>query len=344
MRKILQTTLVLLLALMIACSFVGCGDSNTDGNKDENLGGTNNDSSENATPDTDTDQDSDTDGTTPESTQKFNIYFYSLDGTYSVLSAESGSEVDAIDSPSFAGYLFDGWHTQENGMGSAVEFPHVATADAYFYPYFVLALDYKLVEDEYHIAGIGNALDDDNTYIEIPAMYQGKPVTAIEENAFAENCSDITNIYVGSNIDYIGKNAFSGCEKLRAITLPFVGIEQGDNNTFSVVFNGVGAHCLPETLKTVVILGGEIEDAGFSNCVSITNIILENPTSIGDMAFMSCNLSLWIGGEVQSIGSMSFLGGIIAVSFELSKEDLSYLGDSWDAGLQVEYSVSRPLV
>ncbi len=72
--------------------------------------------------------------------------------------------------------------------------------------------------------------DNDNAYrvsvgtatgteIIIPAMYNGKPVTTIAEDAFAD-CTDITEVWIPASVTTIEGYAFKGCTSLATISLP----------------------------------------------------------------------------------------------------------------------------
>ena len=56
------------------------------------------------------------------------------------------------------------------------------------------------------------------TEIVIPATYNGKPVTMIDENAFAD-AINLTSIIIPDSVKIIGEGAFSGCTSLESITL-----------------------------------------------------------------------------------------------------------------------------
>ncbi len=53
----------------------------------------------------------------------------------------------------------------------------------------------------------------------IPGEYDGKPVTAIADNAFS-GCSHVTQIEVSEGVVSIGNNAFYGCSSLQVLALP----------------------------------------------------------------------------------------------------------------------------
>ncbi len=122
--------------------------------------------------------------------------------------------------------------------------------------------------------------------IEIPEIYKGKKVTAIEELGF-ENCGNITKITIPSSVTSIGGGAFYSCTSLQEITLP-------------------------EGITELKLCESNIESYRkglFGYCSKLTEIkIPSSVTSIGDMAFEECSslASVEIEGNVASIGSSAF--------------------------------------
>ncbi len=55
--------------------------------------------------------------------------------------------------------------------------------------------------------------------VEIPPMYQGKPVTSIDKKAFIE-CSELISIQIPTSITDIGVYAFLGCSSLSHMSIP----------------------------------------------------------------------------------------------------------------------------
>ena len=67
------------------------------------------------------------------------------------------------------------------------------------------------------------------TKVIVPDTYKGKNVTAIGEEAFADDFSGFTTISLGKNITSIGKMAFRHCYRLMTLELPekLTSIEEG---------------------------------------------------------------------------------------------------------------------
>ena len=67
------------------------------------------------------------------------------------------------------------------------------------------------------ITGIGTCTD---TYLRIPDTIENYVVTDISDYAF-QNCTNLTRVYVGSNVKFIGEHAFQGCAGITELVVPF---------------------------------------------------------------------------------------------------------------------------
>ena len=115
-------------------------------------------------------------------------------------------------------------------------------------------------------------------------------ITGIRDNA-------VTKITVPDCVTSISFSAFSGCNNLVSITIPFVGAtDNGTSNThFGYIFgastyNYNNDH-IPKSLNTVAIIGGtNISDYAFYECYGLTSVVIPNTvTSIGNYAFSGCH-------------------------------------------------------
>ena len=140
----------------------------------------------------------------------------------------------------------------------------------------------------------------------------GNSVTSIGYGAFI-GCNSLTSIEIPDSVTSIGKYAFSGCSSLTKITLPFIGASlSGTEGThFGYIFGAyeyeVNNSYVPNSLKTVIITGGEIlDDGAFWNCQSLTNIILPNSlTKVGVNVFYNCkNLQYNVDGNFKYLGNL----------------------------------------
>ncbi|MDE6023875.1 MAG: leucine-rich repeat domain-containing protein [Lachnospiraceae bacterium] len=179
------------------------------------------------------------------------------------------------------------------------------------------------------ITGIGyNAFANcaDLTSIEIPSS-----VTSIENRAF-NNCSSLTSIEIPSNVTYIGFAAFLGCDSLTSIEVPasveIIGYAAfGDcSNLVNITVDSASLYysskdgVLYDKDKTEVITC----PAGKTGNVTIAAGV----TSIADEAFCSCNklTSVEIPAGVETIGNFAFMdcSSLTSLQIPSSVEVISY--------------------
>ena len=165
---------------------------------------------------------------------------------------------------------------------------------------------------DYYEVSLGDATDVD---IVIPAVYEGKPVTAIADDAFRipflvineEGKEEVeyrgynmASITIPDSITHIGNRAFYGCGNLVTVTLPdslgYIGEE---------VFFGCSSLQIVDTGKGITAIG---KDA-FRNCLSLTTInISDKVTHIGQGAFYRCPVltDITIPAATNIIGENAF--------------------------------------
>lgn len=174
-----------------------------------------------------------------------------------------------------------------------------------------IGLSFSLKDNEYTLADIGDCEDTD---IIIPKTYNGCPVSAIGDRAFA-NCSSLTRVTIPDSIISIGFATFSGCVDLKSVTLPD-----------SVTSIGSSAFECCGNLNVIIIPDAVISigDSPFSYCDSLTNIsVAENnqhfisvdgnlydkdKSTIIQYSIGKPDNSFIIPDSVTSIGSGSFAG------------------------------------
>lgn len=199
------------------------------------------------------------------------------------------------------------------------------------------------------------------------------PNSVTEINAYAfKNCSKLYSITVPDSVTYIGEDAFSGCSSLTEITLPFIGSRKATESYSSQYplgyifgkesYNGgtsvdqsfcnksystglyTATYCIPTSLKSVTVTGGEILRGNFENCSMLTNITLaEGVTKIGEYPFGGCSkiTSLVIPDSVTAIGNSAFTGLTNATNITIGK-NVTEIGTSAFSGLKKLTSVTIP--
>ena len=186
----------------------------------------------------------------------------------------------------------------------------------------------------YSVIGIGTCTDSE---IVIPSIYNGKPVTVIEQNAF-ENCN-ITSVTIGDNVTQIKSYAFSGCSQLTEITfsnsvklLSSYWIEECNNLT-NIKFNGdLSDWCTLAGLQFLLVNSNQLEknlfingtkvegeivipsdvstisSYAFSHIGGISSVRIESGVRLGNGSFKYCSSieSVTLDKDIDSIGSTVF--------------------------------------
>ena len=143
-------------------------------------------------------------------------------------------------------------------------------------------LTYELMEyeDEYKIIDVDSRVSGD---LIIPETYNGKPVTAIGDNAFRW-CNDLTGITIPRRVESIGNYAFANCTSLTSVTF-------GENSWLDHIGNYAFSGCesltsieIPNELNTDVVLGDHV----FQGCTSLKSFTTGGIWSITAHTFYGC--------------------------------------------------------
>lgn len=129
----------------------------------------------------------------------------------------------------------------------------------------------------------------------IPSEYNGKPVSKIENNAFA-NCQSLRSVTIPDSVTGIGDYAFSSCGSLSKVQIP---------NSVT----GIGSYA-------------------FYSCKSLKEIIIpDSVKSIGSYAFKNCTYvnSLTIGTGVDMIAKFAFADCISLTEIYYNAEECVHL-------------------
>lgn len=127
---------------------------------------------------------------------------------------------------------------------------------------------------------------------EFPSEINGKPVRTLASNA-ADGCTQLTEVYVPTNVTSIGSRAFYGCSSVTNMVLPFVGSNRGTSGSswFGYVF-GASSYSetpgrVPPSLVMVTVLDdSKLAEYAFYDCRNLKEIVLpDTMTEIGKFAF-----------------------------------------------------------
>lgn len=160
--------------------------------------------------------------------------------------------------------------------------------------YFIFDL---LDDGTYSIKANDPDLLPDNVIL--PSVYDGKPVTKIEDFGFS-SCNNIKTITIPSSITSIGGYAFYYCANLSEVLLTD-GLLEIDYNAFFGCAQ-LASIFIPET---VIIIGS----GAFSGCTSLNSIRIPNSiTSISTNMFSGCTqlTDIEIGSSVTTIENSAF--------------------------------------
>ena len=163
----------------------------------------------------------------------------------------------------------------------------------------------------YTVTGLANPIGEfempSSGVLEIPATYQGKPVTKIAQKAFEDRTDIVGSVVIPDGVTEIEIHAFQGCSELESIS-----ISEGLRKISSGAFYGCSALVevnLPSTL--IEILGSNFYGGAFQNCSSLSRIVIpEGVTFIGESAFRGCSslTEITIPEGVTSIRESTFYG------------------------------------
>ena len=163
----------------------------------------------------------------------------------------------------------------------------IAIALVGVFQYIKIEKNFKFVENESgYTIDVGKYYKESN--VEIPATYNGKPVTKISDGMF-ENDTNITTITLSSNITYIGNNAFKNCPNLKQIIFKSASTystASADTHSGSYAITTLAVAISKKDPNNNIAFIGE---SAFYNCVALESIDVSSATTIGKNAFYGCS-------------------------------------------------------
>ena len=174
------------------------------------------------------------------------------------------------------------WLTYDNDPENPVK---IATVDDAIKNSFIFSdgtLNYMPLSNGAYGVSVGS--EKYLTEIVIPETFNGKPVTAILEDAF-KGCTALKKITIPNSINSVADGAFSGCGDLEfteSDNALYVGNESNPHLILVKAKNVNIERCIVNE-KTIAIC-----DNAFAGCKELISIDLKNVKNIGSYAFKNC--------------------------------------------------------
>ncbi len=288
MKKIIMLCIVVLITI----TFIGCAQASTTSGA---LSGVSTQNPGVSNPDTET--------SNPPSVVTYTVTFNANDGIIEsekmTIAVAAGGVIENLPRPIREDYAFDKWYIDQSFTQEFTS-TTVVTGNITVYANWYsgnLSDEYYVLEgDSYTVSGVATNLKGD---VIISGMHNGKPVTAIDDKAFA-GCSGITSVIIPDTVTSIGDDAFNWCINLKTIEIPE-----------SVTEIGKAAFRYCHDLESITIPNG-VETIGayaFATCYALKEVKLgENVKTIADYAFTRCYAleSIVLPDSVESIGYRAF--------------------------------------
>ena len=176
----------------------------------------------------------------------------------------------------------EGWHSAWNENGAEVVWGYCEESPVSDFQYFDSGDGITIYKY------IGTSTD-----VIIPAMIDGKPVTAIYDEAFS-GMSEISRVRIPDTVTTIGVKAFMRCQGLIEVNMPTSLVTIGER-----AFSYCGAITRPALPDGLEYIG----DQAFLYCSSLYDVVIPSTvTYVGDRAFQECGY-LTIRCEAESLPS-----------------------------------------
>lgn len=139
--------------------------------------------------------------------------------------------------------------------------------------------------------------------VKIPAAVDGKPVTAIQKDAFA-GCAQIERLYIPDTVTQIEVGALADCEAMIALRTPMAGTGAEEGQYLGALFGADGYANNPMHVPATLVyleLGGTADtlaDYALFDCNDLLLVSLPTSvTAIGKYAFYSCTALVTVNTE-----------------------------------------------
>lgn len=154
---------------------------------------------------------------------------------------------------------------------------------------------------QYKVTSIKDDLFKNNK--KVTRITIGSYIEKIEKEAFS-GCTALSSVTIGDGVEQIGQKAFYGCKKLKTVTI-------GSNSKLKTI--GVSAFQNCTALKKVTIPNSvqKIDKKAFYNCKKLATVTINKKgklTTIGDSAFGKCVAlkSILLPNKFKTLGASAF--------------------------------------
>lgn len=178
-----------------------------------------------------------------EPEKEYFIIFESNGGSeVASIKTKGNAKINLPDDPIKDEYHFQGWffdnNTFENQLDENSFLNKAVTANVTVYAKWIetatMGIEYEDNVTYYSVSGYSGT----GPVVRIPSTHNDLPVNKIKEYAFKDK-TNITKILVPNEAVEIGYAAFSGCDNITTLTLPFVGEKRGDTGTENSLFGHI---------------------------------------------------------------------------------------------------------
>ncbi|MCI9416431.1 MAG: leucine-rich repeat protein [Eubacterium sp.] len=208
---------------------------------------------------------------------------------------EEGSAVKAPANPTKSGYIFKGWHTDEN-VTRAYDFNAPVNADFTLYAKWEPAqgmqdpglqtqikvgdikvigpVSYKVTDVTKNTVAVKSVKNKKLKKINVPNTIEIDKkiytVTEISNNAF-KNCAQATQVTIGKNVKKIGASAFFGCKKLRKVIFKGTSVKKIGKKAFKGTHKKMVVK-VPKKFRKNKAFKKKLTSAGMSKKVKIKQL------------------------------------------------------------------------
>ena len=266
-----------------------------------------------------------------------NVVTYVLYGDVVDVQQYSAGDLLSDWTPIRAGYVFDGWYSDE-ARSIPVDLNTTTSVNGmHIYAAWIDAADFNDDDVVYELSAEGDyviavgMVNRSGDALVVADTFRDLPVKAIADRAFY-GCRFVT-VQIGANVETIGTNAFSDNNFLESVSIPK-----------SVTRIGEEAFARCSQLNTVTIeWRTELMDRAFDGCAQLVTVSAPNVSRVGMDAFRECILLQSVDiVYVQEIGDRAFYGCAALTDVRLANGVLAKVPSDCFSGCASLASIKLP--